>query len=619
MTLPDLNIVRNKLKERFIGLDGVIDQFIENVRVWYETADLMERPLVINLWGLTGSGKTSLVRSFVEFAGLTDHFLEIQFSGDKDMNISRELQEQDLDEDDYVVLLLDEFQNFRTVDHDGTDMTETGYDDLWLLLSDGILDTSKKMRKELEIIYLRLMRQINRQQQDDDDEIRGIEVFYGDDFSEKYLTVSQAVEFRRLFRLKMDLNEVLDLSQEDRLKIIEQALSNPNHPVFKPRVFKKLLVIISGNLNEMYEFSEDVDTFDIDPDILHNFSKTLSIIDVKNALIRKFKPEQISRLGNIHIIFPAFSRQDYYRIISKYLDEFFERVKNKYNLQITYEQSLVDYIFRNSVFPSQGARPILSGLNSLVFSKIPVFIKQAKEKIVFAVEKNCLIDRVTGTKVELYGVLDNIRKNISPGEQLLTSVHEAGHALLHSLLFGFYPHRISCAAANKANKGVTTGIPFLHNRENIKKYITTLYGGHIAEQLVFGQEKTSAYAEHDLAVLTRLAAVLVRKQGLDGFQYVISVMGTMESDFSITDKFGLTNKKVRRLLKKQYKLAKDLLVKHKPLFIDIVENLNRQGVLTDEQLDGLFKKHGLTGVRIKKDNVVFAGNLLPMWDKFKQG
>src|SRR5438874_8494580 len=61
-----LLVVGNELKTQFIGLDDTIDQIISAVRVWYLMPELMTRPIIINLWGLTGTGKTSLVRKFVQ-------------------------------------------------------------------------------------------------------------------------------------------------------------------------------------------------------------------------------------------------------------------------------------------------------------------------------------------------------------------------------------------------------------------------------------------------------------------------------------------------------------------------------------------------------------------------
>jgi cell division protease FtsH len=51
-----LLMVKDELKKQFIGIDDVIDQVINAVRVWYLMPELMTRPLIVNLWGLTGSG-----------------------------------------------------------------------------------------------------------------------------------------------------------------------------------------------------------------------------------------------------------------------------------------------------------------------------------------------------------------------------------------------------------------------------------------------------------------------------------------------------------------------------------------------------------------------------------
>ncbi len=611
MQKPNIENIRKELKARFVGLDGVIDQFVDNIRIWYEASDLMERPLIVNLWGLTGTGKTSLVRTFAELSGMRNSFIEVQFTAEKEESISHYFDE-DVDENEPVILFLDEFQNFRTLSRDGDAMMDPGYEDLWLLLSDGIIDTSKKLRKELEVTYLKMLGYLKKKGTEEDD------IIWIDSYSVPHLSVEGAIEFKRVFRLKDDLKEVMEMSLEDRLKLVEEALQNPNHPVFKPRVYKKLLIVISGNLNQMYEFSEDVDTFDVDPDILYNFSKTLSIVDVKSALVDKFKPEQISRLGNIHIIFPAFSRNDYYQIIRKHLNDFLYKVEQKYNLKISYDDSLVDFIFRNSVFPSQGVRPILSGLGSILFSRIPIFIENAKGDIHLYVEENRIIDKNSGTELLVDGVLDKLREQVTEDEKLLTSVHEAGHALLHSLVFKYYPHRISNAAANRSNKGITTSIRFMQNRENLEKFIITLYGGHVAEQLVFGKRRASAYAQHDLAILTKVAAEMLRKQGLGRFQFNLSPIMSMGSDFAVTDKFEVSNRMLRRLLKKHYRIAKRLIRKHKAVFVDIVEELDKRGVLQDVELDEIFRSHGITDISLKDDNKVYVGDLISHWNKFLQ-
>src|SRR5688500_19884427 len=65
-----LDELKAALRETFLGLDEIIDEVISLMMPWYLFPDAQLRPTIINLWGLTGSGKTALVQSIVE---ILDH------------------------------------------------------------------------------------------------------------------------------------------------------------------------------------------------------------------------------------------------------------------------------------------------------------------------------------------------------------------------------------------------------------------------------------------------------------------------------------------------------------------------------------------------------------------
>ncbi|MBC7383172.1 MAG: AAA family ATPase, partial [Bacteroidia bacterium] len=56
-----LESARQQLKKEFIGIDGIIDSVIKSIATWFIFPEIQERPLVVNLWGLTGVGKTALI------------------------------------------------------------------------------------------------------------------------------------------------------------------------------------------------------------------------------------------------------------------------------------------------------------------------------------------------------------------------------------------------------------------------------------------------------------------------------------------------------------------------------------------------------------------------------
>jgi ATP-dependent Lon protease len=68
------------LKEQFVGIDEVIDSLLEYIQIWYLGPELLTRPIIVNLWGVTGVGKTDLVRKLVKFLDMQDRFAEVELS-----------------------------------------------------------------------------------------------------------------------------------------------------------------------------------------------------------------------------------------------------------------------------------------------------------------------------------------------------------------------------------------------------------------------------------------------------------------------------------------------------------------------------------------------------------
>jgi cell division protease FtsH len=82
-----LDNARKILKQEFIGINEIIDEIIDNVSSWFFLPDLQEKPVVVNLWGLTGVGKTSLVNRLVELLDFEDSFYRFDL-GEKEGSFS---------------------------------------------------------------------------------------------------------------------------------------------------------------------------------------------------------------------------------------------------------------------------------------------------------------------------------------------------------------------------------------------------------------------------------------------------------------------------------------------------------------------------------------------------
>ena len=61
-----LNKAREQLKKEFVGIDKVIDEIVNAISGWFCFPSMQKRPVVANLWGLTGVGKSSLIQRLVQ-------------------------------------------------------------------------------------------------------------------------------------------------------------------------------------------------------------------------------------------------------------------------------------------------------------------------------------------------------------------------------------------------------------------------------------------------------------------------------------------------------------------------------------------------------------------------
>ena len=105
---------------------------------------------------------------------------------------------------------------------------------------------------------------------------------------------------------------------------------------------------------------------------------------------------------------------------------------------------------------------------------------------------------------------------LSIEEKKITAYHEAGHALVASVLPHADPvHKISIISRGRA-AGYTLKLPLeekkLHNRKSFLDDIATGLGGYAAEELVFGDITTGA--SNDIANLTAIARNMVTRYGM---------------------------------------------------------------------------------------------------------
>jgi cell division protease FtsH len=107
---------------------------------------------------------------------------------------------------------------------------------------------------------------------------------------------------------------------------------------------------------------------------------------------------------------------------------------------------------------------------------------------------------------------------MSESEKEMTAYHEAGHAIIGRLVPDHDPvYKVSIIPRGRA-LGVTMYLPeqdrFSHSKQHLESNISSLYGGRIAEDVIYGSDKVSTGASNDIERATNIARKMVTQWGL---------------------------------------------------------------------------------------------------------
>jgi cell division protease FtsH len=107
---------------------------------------------------------------------------------------------------------------------------------------------------------------------------------------------------------------------------------------------------------------------------------------------------------------------------------------------------------------------------------------------------------------------------MSEDEKKLTAYHEAGHAIVGRAVPEHDPvYKVTIIPRGRA-LGVTMYLPegdrYSYNRVHIESMLCSLYGGRVAEELIFGADKVTTGASNDIERATKMARNMATKWGL---------------------------------------------------------------------------------------------------------
>lgn len=126
-----------------------------------------------------------------------------------------------------------------------------------------------------------------------------------------------------------------------------------------------------------------------------------------------------------------------------------------------------------------------------------VEFEKAKDKIMMGAERRSMV--------------------MTEAQKESTAYHEAGHAIIGRLVPEHDPvHKVTIIPRGRA-LGVTFFLPegdaISASRQKLESQISTLYGGRLAEEIIYGVEHVSTGASNDIKVATNLARNMVTQWG----------------------------------------------------------------------------------------------------------
>jgi len=190
---------------------------------------------------------------------------------------------------------------------------------------------------------------------------------------------------------------------------------------------------------------------------------------------------------------------------------------------------------------------------------------------------------------------------MSEEEKRLTAYHEAGHTIVGFNVPEHDPvYKVTIIPRGRA-LGVTMFLPeadrYSTSKRRLESRIATLFGGRVAEEIVFGPEAVTTGASNDIEHATELARNMVTKWGLSerlGTQTYAEEEGEVFLGRSVTQHKQVGDKtrdaiddEIKRLIDDNKKRAHDILTTHLDQLHTMADALIRWETIGEQQINDI--------------------------------
>jgi len=210
--------------------------------------------------------------------------------------------------------------------------------------------------------------------------------------------------------------------------------------------------------------------------------------------------------------------------------------------------------------------------------------ERAKDKIMMGAERKSMV------------MSDEEKKN--------TAYHEAGHAIVGRLVPDHDPvYKVSIIPRGRA-LGVTMFLPeedrYSNSKRRLESQISSLFGGRIAEELIFGADSVTTGASNDIERATEIARNMVTRWGLseklgpltyseDEGEVFLGRSVTQHKNMA-DDTARVIDEEVRDFIDRNYARAEGLLKENMDILHAMFEALMKYETIDATQIDQLMER-----------------------------
>ncbi len=244
-----------------------------------------------------------------------------------------------------------------------------------------------------------------------------------------------------------------------------------------------------------------------------------------------------------------------------------------------------------SILPVARGTPGFSGADlANLINEAALFAARANKRKVGMIDLDKAKDKIMMGAERRSMVMDD-------NEKKLTAYHEAGHAIVGLLVQEHDPvYKVSIIPRGRA-LGVTMFLPeqdrYSHTKRRLESQLASLFGGRVAEELIFGEDSVTTGASNDIMRATEIARKMVTSWGLSTLgpltfgqeEGEVFLGRTVSQNKEISNETARQiDEEVRAIIDRNFQRAKIILTEHLATLHLMAESLIKYETIDANQL-----------------------------------